>query len=239
MPFAPFPFVGLLPFALWFSADGLRQALRRREARQWLRGLFSPYTAVAAAVAVPFALYFYSNAAVQSDRSLWFWAEAEPRWAAVVLYFFFLLLDVGILAAVLYPRFRRDPLYWLVCGLLAVFPLFAVGNGSDFCMRASIPALLLLTLFSARTLLETLRQRRWNKTAAMLAVCLLLGAATPTVEVGRGIAAVVSERRLGLVADNIGTLADKGSEYSNFLTFNAQEKPFFRYLARIQPPDNR
>ena len=153
-------------------------------------------------------------------------------WAAVVMYGFFLLLEVGVPLLALWRCDRRQPMLWAVAATLALCPLFAVGQASDFCMRASIPALMALMVLCLRALLDARRVRRFRPAIVALALCLLLGAATPLTEVKRGALAVAQAGRLGLVADDIGTLSDKITDFDNFLTFNAQERPFFRYLAR-------
>lgn len=236
LPFAPMPFVGMLPLALAQMAQAVRSA-GRKAAGPWLRGLLNVETATAAALGGVFALYFSSNASAGSGRSLWFWASAQPLWAAVGMYVLFLLLEVAVPLLALLRDNARTPLYWAVAATLALCPLIAVGQASDFCMRASIPALTALMVLSLKLLLDEHRLRQGHRhglrpAAAALAVFLLIGAATPLTEVERGVLAVRRAGRLNLVADRIGTLRDKGTDYSNFLAFNAQDKPFFQYLAR-------
>ncbi len=230
LPYAPMPFVGLLPLALAQVVRALRG--RARDFWPWLRGALEPQTAAALAIGIVFALYFSSNAAAGSGRSPWFWASAQPLWAAVSMYGFFLLLEVGVPLLVLWHCDHRQPMLRAVAATLALCPLFAVGQASDFCMRASIPALMVLMVLCLRALLDARRVRRFRPAIVALALCLLLGAATPLTEIKRGALAVAQAGRLGLVADDIGTLRDKVDDFDNFLAFNARERPFFRYLAR-------
>ena len=234
LPFAPMPLVGMLPLALAQVLRALRDG-NRKTVGAWFRGLLHVETAAALALGLVFALYFSSNASAGGGRSLWFLANQDPLWPAVDMYCVFLLLEVAVPLLALLGDNRREPLYWAVLATLLLCPLIAVGKASDFCMRASIPALMALMVLCLRLLLQPAagRPRRGIRPAvAALAVFLVLGAATPLTEVRRGLLYVHRAGRLNLTADSIRTLRDKGADYSNFLTFHPEEQPFYRFLGR-------
>lgn len=99
---------------------------------------------------------------------------------AVFLVWFY-LLEAGIYLLVLRQEKTQSGLWWL-CGItLLVFPLIRVGNSIDFCMRASIPGLILIYLWAIKRLEKGL------KTAGTYILCfaLIVGGVTSLHEVAR------------------------------------------------------
>ena len=158
------------------------------------------------------------------------------------VYFIFLLLEFGIYWLLLLKNHYNDPMLYIIGGSLILAPQIRVGIGADFCMRASIPALILLLLMCAKKLcnwVESSPEKSNCKaekiTCWLLIACLLIGSVTPLVEVHRGISKVAQAGTIKLRADAIVTL-DKyhpsGGIYGNFVSENYEETLFFKYFAR-------
>lgn len=99
-------------------------------------------------------------------------------------YFMFILLEVGVYFLILYNYQKKNMLYYIILVNLLLIPFFKIGSASDFCMRASIPALLILMVLVIDTLQEAKKKKDWI-VLGLLAFTLLLGSATPIHEIGR------------------------------------------------------
>ena len=72
------------------------------------------------------------------------WWYSAFLWTHLTVFYF---LEAGVFFVVLYPFVREKKLFWLNAVCLYLIPLLRVGYGFDFCMRASIPGLLLVVLW--------------------------------------------------------------------------------------------
>jgi len=111
-----------------------------------------------------------------------FWYET------LVLLLAFFLLEVGIYAIIistagrkfLHPRERT--IFSFLMLFLFILPFYRYGYWNDIVMRASIPALFLICVFTVRTF----SRLSWKQGATfVLVITLLLGAATPLIEFKR------------------------------------------------------
>ena len=161
------------------------------------------------------------------------------------IYFVFLFLECGLYWFLLAGDFWDDLYFYLIGATLVICPLIKVGISADFCMRASLPALTILTtmcgkkLCAWQTVGKNARDRRnkfnWRYiTCTLLIACLIIGAATPVMEILRGFINVVMEGSLGLSADSIYTLNQyhsSGGIYGNFVSESYRSSLFFRFFA--------
>ena len=153
-------------------------------------------------------------------------------------YVLFLLLEAGIYLILLFPYAKGNYLYHACALLLAIAPLFKVGNGADFCMRMSIPLVLILAVLCIRFLFNQSVFRREN--AMVIFVCkvllvsvLIVGACTPAMEFYRGFA---DTENIG-TADQIFTLNKRhssGGLYGNFVSADWENSFFFTHLSSLK-----
>ena len=120
---------------------------------------------------------------------------------------------------------------------LFIIPFFKVGQGCDFCMRVSIPAIFILMTLCARYFIALVGTKWRDGTLAqhavtiLLAATLLIGACTPAMEIYRGICHVAKEGTFCLENEEPYTLADRPVSL-NFETQNCENKLFFTYFAK-------
>ena len=104
----------------------------------------------------------------------------------------FYLLDAGIYLLLLWRQNRRSWLFYTCAVSLFIIPFFKVGQGCDFCMRVSIPAIFILMTLCARYFIALVGTKWRDGTLAqhavtiLLAATLLIGACTPAMEIYRG-----------------------------------------------------
>lgn len=160
---SPLAAIGLFPFFLF----GLR----------WIKDariLFSPATCLPfLPIALLIALYLGLDAA--SVPHAWQVRNFPNAVSFAVNYGLFCLIEFGFLALVLAKIGPYDMPMRIAVAVLCLLPFYYYGPGNDLAMRASIPALCVLALASARVLGETASRRTgWH---AALALVLLVGAA--------------------------------------------------------------
>lgn len=112
----------------------------------------------------PFDLLQYGN---------WkFWGAMAGSW----------LLTVGVPAALLFRRFKKDALFWSALVILTLtyfIYIGSVGGYNEFCYKASSVSFFCLALLFTRIFTERVGTPRWRK----LCVCYLLLAALPSLSV--------------------------------------------------------
>lgn len=99
----------------------------------------------------------------------------------LLLWFFW--LEAGIYLLLLRQEKEQSGLWWLCCISLLLIPLIKIGKSIDFCMRASIPGLVLIYFWVVK------RFEKGFKTvgAHILCIVLILGGITSLHEIARTI----------------------------------------------------
>lgn len=156
------------------------------------------------------------------------------------IYYLFLLLEAGVYLIPLWYAYRDMPVYYITWIVFLITPLLKIGSGADFCMRASIPAVITLMVLVMRYMLTIVPVHGHHVTvnrriiSILLAICLVIGAATPCMEFFRGGYYVLKEHSLHLAADNMYTLNkyhESGRVYGYFLSDCYQNSIFYKYMA--------
>ena len=99
---------------------------------------------------------------------------------------YFIPLEVGIYIACIAKYQKNNPLLYIISILFLCFPFFYVGQAADFCMRASIPALVILFLLIVKTFDDG--QIRKNRLVyGILLATIIIASATPFHEVNRAL----------------------------------------------------
>ena len=119
----------------------------------------------------------------------------------------FYLLEVGAYLICLRGKVKEKYLYYLTVVWLFVTPLIIVGSSLDFCMRASIPALLLVTLWCIEAID---RKEKDLRTWALIAL-LIIGSITPLHEIKRTLVNTKEEYVLESVGDEVILTGDNFS----------------------------
>ncbi|HEV8408777.1 MAG TPA: hypothetical protein VGQ34_12680 [Sphingomicrobium sp.] len=181
---SPLAILGAVPFAM-FAGFG---QLRRRAVTLSDIGV----AALGLAIALPALLYLQIDAAK---------VGVHVRFAHPFAWLLCIALEVLPFA---WPLLRdrafppRDrPVVLLILSLLIVMPLIEVGVNSDFQMRASIMPLALLSIYFAGWISRLLEENPARKSViAYAVVAVLLGVATPLLELRRALVNPPSPRPL-------------------------------------------
>jgi len=241
LPCSPFPMVGLFLLLVVSVFRCFFTAIKEKTLPKFLLEAFSLQNIIAAVVVLPvFYLYYKGNMAIDSG-GFRFWLGFDRYEPSQALYFYarFAFLEFGLLAALLFWRFRKNLLYWVSVLSLCFIGMFRMGGFADFSMRASIPALFVLMVLAISMLQNGIGSQKtdfgirytFSRTSIAILLVLIIGAVTPLVECFRAINAVQLYGVKGAVADDIITFSDKPvKDYKNFMTAEYKSSDFWRYL---------
>lgn len=231
----PLPCVGLAMCMLAVCIQRLIRSIRSGEGIKALKAIFSPGNLAMLLFVLPLGAYYLGNVSVSetAHSTLTLLERLKTYFTRDLLVFY--LLEAGIWLALLGWEHRREALFWCVALSLLMIPFFHLGSSEDFCMRVSIPGVFVLMALCARSLC-TRPAWRSMKTAsrlrlAALVCALLLGAATPCMEIARGVYHVYRAGTVRLSQDTIGSIANL-EEAGNFTSENYEETLFYRMFAK-------
>lgn len=228
--YSPFPLVSLAALLiLHFLVTFLRSGDKRKVWKQ----VFSPVNLCALIGMIPVFFYLTANLGSGGDPlHLELFRDYYPTVGRYVYRLgLFWLIEWGFYALILSFRFKKDPVFWLNCLLLAVIPFFKMGVlYNDFTMRASIPGLVILSAYCIRYLSESAASQRRFLTYALVA-SLTIGALTPLTEIKRGIA-MWRVNGGPVIEDDRGTVLNAEEDMKYFISDDTESTFFYRYLAR-------
>jgi len=106
------------------------------------------------------------------------WQSSMYWWFNLTVFYF---LEAGVFLVIMGAMIEDKSLLKLTGITLYIIPLITVGNSCDFCMRASIPGLLLIFLWCIQCIYENKDRIR----VGILIIVVLIGAITPIHEIKR------------------------------------------------------
>jgi hypothetical protein len=188
--FAPLPALGMFPYVvLKFPKELINAenpigepkqhtlAFFFRRVLQDVRTLLSVENILGGGIVLGTSLLYFLSNEQSSNRS-----ASEIESVGWVFFVIFVLFDGLILWWVLKDRNKTNPNWYLAGALIIFIPLIKVGNANDFCMRASMPTLFMLFIWSAEILSTP---RTMVKAGLILLLCI--GAITPIYEINRSV----------------------------------------------------
>lgn len=245
---APLPFVGLAIFLIIHFIKDFILKCKKGEFSNYLKKVFSVENIIVILFITPIVfLYLTSNAALSNDSNV-FISTKEYSYGRngdtefvyfLCLCLYFVFLEVLVYLIPIYKQYKKNIMYYVVFLFLVSWPVIVNQKQTEFCMRSSIPMLVILCLFVTKFLFRKYNFKRAKIRCLFLIVCLIVGSATPIFEFSRGIINVIDRKTIYASADDLKSLeynigynaAGKISE-SNFLAEFPKEKVFFKRLAR-------
>lgn len=179
------PAIGMFPFILYWCLKNGKNKLQMSFSaiKASFLSLFT-FQNIIGSFFVFIVCYFYlsSNIAggvcsVKNYNTNWF------AHITVLLIFFF--LEAGIFVSAINKIYRKKLIYYITILCLLIYPAINVGYGPDFCMRATIPALVILYLMICKALEHRYFREKCSGAFVILIFALLLGSVTPVHEFAR------------------------------------------------------
>lgn len=170
-------------------------------------------------------LYEKGNGSANNNGSIFPYSKGY-----LFLLILFLVVEMGIYAFLIYKDQCKKPLYWICVLTLCICPLIRVGGGIDFCMRASIPSLLVLMIL----FFESWEKYREKKNWILWTVCtivFLTGAVTPSLEFCR------TATKTSAMYHNSQTIMSESTSIEGIMTSpnfsgDIEGNLFFEYLTK-------
>ena len=215
-----FPFVGMLPFLCFKILKNFQKRAKNDSTGKALRELFSIENVLGAGLIgiITFTFLLNNSAADNNGTGL------PITLRSIMRYLVFLSFEVSVYYIPIYKHHRKDPLFYISLLMLMICPLIRVGGSIDFCMRASIPSLLVLCLLVTDSLVKTWKTSKRH--FAVLLIVFLLGSITPIHEIGRTI-----ENTSGF-EDNLRFDDEEGVFAIGNFSSDTADNLFYQYLSK-------
>ena len=248
LPFSPWLTAGLIPFMIVAGIMELRERVKRGDKHNFvwtLREVFSPANSSALIVCgIIFGSFFI--AALQPGT----YSSGQPSAGGIGILSFsylgirkiagfvvFAICQYGLFSALLFRRYRRDPLFWTMIVSLSIIPFIWVGQylGMDFCMDATLPALTVLMVMMIISCKEDVLGKPLSPRNFVFAVLLLVAMASPVMEICGNAVKVIDAHSVHLIENSTDITTYDGlplEDCENFVCPDPDSTLFFHYLAR-------
>lgn len=239
LPFAPFPFVGLfIIFAVWAVAQ-IIGFVRKKEYKELFKTVFSiPNIAAILSVFPVFLFFFGCNKVANGSMGIggigWYIEPDNFTIKHFEILIVFYILEFLIYSVVLFKDHKRNLLFYAANLVLLICPLIRIGTARDFCMRASIPALLFLMILVMDKL-----NKAWEEklSGSILILVSIIGISSLSAisDWGAALNIITTTGKYPYIADDWVTLCDQNAlDYFaiNFVTEKPESKVFYKYLAK-------
>lgn len=244
LPYGPIPFIGLLPFFAVYGIIEITGCVKKGLWKDLLFNVISPQNLAASLTIFPiFWLFFKANVSFSTGAdgsyfSLFVPIEAFdlPRILTLLLFY---LMEFGVYCVFIYPKYKKSPVFWVVIVALILIPNFKIGTIRDFCMNASLPALLFLMILVAKYLIDEYRQTfvfSFGVRYIGLLFALVISMSTLLCDCVNKLVLMDEWDVFPYIADNIGTFSDKQvgdvDWLENYLVPDYEKTAFFKYIAK-------
>ncbi len=234
LPFSPWGTIGT---AFFMVIDAVR-CIYKESFKVFIKEAFSVQNICAImSVFIVFALFFTANSRTSGQEGGGFGILTLSKFDAprILGLIVFWLCEFGIYSAFIWKKFRNDYTFVSLLPILLLIPFFWIGSiwGRDFCMNASVPALFIFMIYMIKYVKEEVANKKLDLKNFALVSCLLIASTTPIFYWCGKTKTLIVEQTLVVQDDSFYTLSNKTIESNaNFLVDNADETPFFKYLAK-------
>lgn len=236
LPYGPIPFIGFVAILIIYAVPIYINKIKTKQYFEMIKETFSIENVSAILTVFPIFLMFYKcNENVGEDMSfLGFYVPlSEYGLKRILILVLFYVLEFGIYSCIVYKKYKNDKLYYIINVSLILIPIFRIGTGRDFCMRGSVPALLILMIMVLKYIFDTN-----YKNKAIITIVLTIAALNPFMDYASRCNEMYDAKKFPMAANDIPTFADKDvldketPFMFNFLTSNPKEKLFYKYIAK-------
>ncbi len=250
---SPIPLIGLFPI---YVVIGMQEMIKTKNKTTILREIVSVQNIIACLIIFPICfLYFSDNAAVSKSgvpdqnvqnttNSIALGADIQTQAASVpsanlktkiirkgIHLALFYAFEVGIYLLLLLPHKKGSALFWCLAVEFMILPIIHIGTSQDFCMRASIPPLVVLMTMVFDDYYRSYKEKnlKWTLYCIVLAFAIL----TPGKEFYRGFYEVYKHKQFA--NNTVSSIEDKITPVrtrNNFISYDYSSSLFYRYLAK-------
>ena len=169
----PLPSIGIMIIVSFLVVKSIMS--RTGDLGEFVRDLFSFENLVGIIVIAPIiAAYLTANPQSGVFGLAW---SGKSVMTFFRHYLLFLLVEVGVFFALIWHENRRNVWWYAGVAVMLVCPLITLGEGPDFSMRVSIPAMLVLLMMVTKVLFVYWAEKKWL--SFILIILLELGMMGP------------------------------------------------------------
>lgn len=243
LPYAPIPFIGFIPIFLILAFPVYITYIKSKKFKLIVKETFSiPNITGISTIFIIFLFYFrcnisYSTGADGKSFGLYVPIEAFDFQRIFTLILFY-IVEFGVVAFLIYPRYKRDKLFLVVIFSLVIIPIFKIGQGRDFCMNASLAPLFILMIMTMKFYFEQLKKKSISIRRILLVLMVSVSILSPLGDIAFRYYKIKELEQFPIVADDIKTLSNKNlmdekfGSFENFLVSDPGNKFFYKYFAR-------
>ena len=186
---ATFPFVGLLSLILFLAITRLYDIIknssgeRKAQVLYWFKEIFTFENVIGGGI-IGILSFGYLIGNLSGTHIMQESTIGPNMNNSLFKYIVFILLEVGVYFFALYKYNKKNRLYYFMIICLLIIPPIKVGSSSDFCMRVSIPFLIILYLLMIEALKKAYEKKNKGILIGLL-ILLVIGSATPIHEFTR------------------------------------------------------
>ncbi len=250
---SPIPLFGLFPLYL---VTWLEELIKSKEKIVIIKKVVSIQNIIACLIIFPICLvYFSTNAAINmkdiSQKGFSSAVEktesalatnhirqashtsclsAERIKSCIKLAVFF-MVEAGIYILLLLKKQKKSLLFWCLILELLIIPFIHIGTSHDFCMRASIPPLIVLMTMTFEDFYDSYKKKTYKFT--VYCVIFAFAILTPGKEIYRGVYEICKDRRFEdnrIISIEETISPDYG--WNNFISYDYSESFFYKYLSK-------
>ena len=225
------PAMGLFPLVIyWYFKNGRKSIKSSFKKNRFLRTIKNGITlqnVIGALIIVPISYVYLSgnitghNVYVDSVSS-----NHNGLFYMTCRFMMFFMLEVGLYLMFLWKKHKCNFMFYIIILCFIIYPHINIGTNADFCMRATIPALIILFIYVVDLFYD--KKFLTNKLAVYALICILLiGSMTPIHEIGRSIL---------LTAEGYKK-RESALGFANFFAYGENNK-FLKYIAKNQKAKN-
>jgi len=225
------PAMGIAALLLFIVGKSIVLAAKQKPFALSLRSFIAEHITLENCVGVVIALVFvmyYSGNFVSQNGNFREWASFGGVFIMALIFF---VVEAGVYLAAVAPFHKKNLLfYYVIAMLMFVCPWYIIGIYNDFCMRASIPALVILMCLVIDTLSRSIKLKK-RKLAAVIICLLLIGSITPLHEISRSLSGTLIAELSGQ-KQGIYSLNPIDVDYIRDQYYGYSDNFFFKNLAK-------
>ena len=224
------PFVGLLPIVIYLVFTRCYEGIENK-LESFVKNLITLGNVLGGGiVGIVSFLYLRGNFSGTAIGTSGHAVKQYGYDGTLIMWMLTVILEVGIYFLLIYRKERNNKLFYLIVAELTLFPLIRVGTSNDFCMRAVIPAQIILLVF----LIDAVRDAYLKKQKSMLIAILIvlgIGSITPVHEITRTVSETVQRQRNGIQVEEEASDYKAIMQPGNFAG-EISDNIFFKYLVK-------
>ena len=216
------PAIGIFPFVCYFLLKNGVDCGAILSKKHILNAIKSAITFenISSVLGIFFISYLYLSANISGGVSS---VRIPNLWSVMFVYLPFVFLEAGIYMLAIFRKFKKEPLWYIALACFMVYPVIYIGTSNDFCMRATIPALIILVVMFLQALEdEEIRNKKLLYFIMLLA--FFVGTLTPLSEISRTV--IMTQHGYTKIESKLG--------FENFFGYVEGNK-FLQYFGKQLP----